>query len=97
MEGRKLIVARYIGEDGNKDNVIAEISKEYNGKYFVVYNPKTSPCNGGYWKTLEDAEKIVNRLRPTAKKLNSICIDCKTDCNGTCKQFWSGCIYRKTK
>lgn len=92
-----MLVTRYIDKDGNRNHVLAEVTMEKNRKYHIVYNPRTCPCYGGYYDTLKSAEEIIERLRPTAKKLNSICFDCKADCNGTCEQVWTGCVYRTTK
>ena len=92
-----MLVTRYIDKDGNRNHVLAEVTREKNGKYYIMYNPRTCPCYGGYYDTLKAAEANIERLRPTAKKLNSICFSCKTDCNGTCEQVWTGCVYRTTE
>ena len=73
-----MLVTRYIDKDGNRNHVLAEVTREKNGKYYIMYNPRTCPCYGGYYDTLKAAEEIIERLRPTAKKLNSICFSCKT-------------------
>lgn len=91
-----MLVSRYI-IDGNRKHVAAEITRETNGKYYIMYNPRTCPWYGGYYDTLQAAEQIVERLKPKAKKLNSICFNCKAKCNGTTEQVWTGCVNRVTK
>ena len=90
-----MIAAVYINKDGNRKHVIAEITMETNGNYYIMYNPKTFPYYGGYFHTLKEAEQVVKEARPAAKKLNNICIGCKADCAGSCEQIWTGCVYRK--
>lgn len=96
-----MIVGRYVDKDTGKKHIVADITYKWNGKsnknkYYVCFNPETSPCNCGVYETLEEAEKVIKRLRPCAAKLNSICIKCTTECFGTFEQVWTGCIYRRT-
>lgn len=90
-----MLVERYVDQDGNRNHIVANITKARNGKYYIMYDPIICPYNGGCFDTLKAAEKIIEESRPTARKINNICINCKTDCIGTCEQVWTGCIYRK--
>ena len=86
-----MLTSRYIKKGGNR----YDITRESNRKYNIMYYPKTSPSFDGSYDTLKAAEETIEKSRPTALKLNSICINCKADCNGTTEQVWTGCVYRK--
>lgn len=94
-----MIRSVYIDPSEGRSHVIAQVVYDWHGissagRYYVTYNPNTSPCRGGIFVALEEAERQIEALRPTAKKLNGICINCKTKCEGTCEQVWTGCIER---
>ena len=96
---REYLVSRYVDNDKRKMWIIADIYRLYHKsgkKYMVTFNPDTSPCSTFIlYETFEEAESHVKRLRPTAAKLNGICVNCNnTDCIGTTEQVWTGCSYR---
>ncbi len=44
----------------------------------------------------KEKQSNVGEKRANADQLNSMCIRCITDCPGTFKKLWTGCVYRKT-
>lgn len=55
-------------------------------------------CIAGKFDTLEEARAALRKHRPTAEKLNKMCIGClclMDECSGECNQGYSGCIYKK--
>lgn len=103
MERYKNVVARF-QDVAVTDTAIIE--KMENGRgYIVTYNYMTSPCSGGIFERLEDAEETIVGLRKTAykhldtfkiDKCNSICNGCKNcECAGTVEKVWTGCVYRR--
>lgn len=66
MERYKNVVARF-QDIAVTDTAIIE--KMENGRgYIVTHNYMTSPCIGGIFERLEDAEETILRLRKTAYK-----------------------------
>ena len=103
MERYENVVARY--QDAAVTDT-AIIEKLANGKgYSVTYNYMTSPCSGGIFEKLEEAEETILRLRKTAykhvdnfkiDKCNSMCNGCKNpECAGEVEKVWTGCVFRK--
>ena len=87
-----MLIMRFV--DGDRKNIVADLIRAQNGKFFIEYNPKTSPCTCGGFDSIRDAETVLRKHRPTAKKLNSMCINCTSDCKGTTETVWSGCVWK---
>lgn len=91
-----MLVARYVSESGNKNDVVADVTLENKGMFHVILNPKTDLYDCGYFENRKATERYIEQTEPTAKKLNVMCAKCIEDCPGTCCQLWTGCVNRQT-
>lgn len=73
-------VSAFVGED--RKEILAGV-EQIRTEYRVTFNPYTSPCFGGKFESLEDAEKQIERLRLAARKINTMCLNCNSDCAGS--------------
>ena len=80
-------------EEITADDIVAVVDLIHSG-YMVTFNPYTCPAGGAIYDNLKDAESSIKRLRPTAIKINNMCADCMTDCNGTFDLKQYCCIHR---
>ena len=90
-ELKYIFVSAFVGED--RKEILAGVTK-VRSKYYVIFNPYTSPCSTGRFDSLEDAEKQIERLRPAARKINTMCLNCNSDCSGSFNMVYTGCIYK---
>ena len=90
-ELKYIFVSAFVGED--RKEILAGVEK-VKTKYHVVFNPYSCPCPGGRFDSLEDAEKQIERLRPAARKINTMCLNCNSDCSGSFNMVYTGCIYK---
>ncbi len=85
-----MIVARY---NANGERVEIEAAA---GKYFNRYGVKNgNPASiAGAFASLSEAEAMIKKHRPGAVRVNNMCNDCISDCPGTAKMHFSGCIWK---
>lgn len=86
-----MIVARY---NANGERVEIEAAA---GKYFNRYGVMNgNPASiAGAFASLSEAEAMIKKHRPGAVRVNNMCIDCISDCPGTPKMHFSGCIWKE--
>lgn len=86
-----MIVARY---NSNGERVEIEAAA---GKYFNRYGVKNgNPASiAGAFASLSEAEAMIKKHRPEAIRLNPMCNDCKSDCPGSWRMYYSGCIWKE--
>ena len=90
-ELKYIFVSAFIGE--NRKEILAGVER-VKTEYHVVFNPYSCPCSGGRFKSLEDAEEQIKRLRPAARKINTMCLNCNSDCAGSFDMVYTGCIWK---
>ena len=90
-ELKYIFVSAFVGED--RKEILAGV-EQIRTEYRVVFNPYTSPCFGGKFESLEDAEKQIKRLRPAARKINTMCLNCNSDCAGSFNMVYTGCVFK---
>lgn len=90
-ELKYIFVSAFVGED--RKEILAGVER-VKAKYYVVFNPYSCPCPSGRFDSLEDAEKQIERLRPAARKINTMCLNCNSDCSGSFDMVYTGCIYK---
>lgn len=92
-----MIIARYY-----KPGERIHIERAENGRYFIRYNVKWHDrynsfihgCSAGPFDTEDDARRTLKKHRPGAVLINSICNACRTECNGTAIEHYTGCVYK---
>ena len=90
-ELRYSFVSAFVGEDGKE--ILAGV-EQIRTKYRVVFNPYTSPCFGGKFESLKDAENQIKWLRPKARKINTMCLNCNSDCSGSFGMIYTECVFK---